>query len=369
MKRYFVDRAALGRNMELLKQRAGDATVFGVIKGSGYGLGTVNLATVLCEHGVDHFAVTSVSEVAALRQAGFETETILMMEGTCNRQEIGALIDCGAILSVGSGEDALRIDAEAKARGVVAEAHIKIDTGMGRYGFLPSGTDTVQSLYDDFPNIRFTGIYTHFYDACDPKATRRQFDAFQGVVAAIRAAGQNPGTVHCCNSTAFWKYPEMHCDAVRIGSALLGRVAFSGETGLTRIGECQAEIEEIRTLPAGHSVGYGAGWVAKRETRTAILSVGYSNGFAVDRGYDLWRTKDCIRGVARYLKAWLKRKALYVTVNGTPCRVLGHVGMVNMVIDVTDCDCQLGDMAIVDINPLVLKDVDVVLSTAGNARG
>ena len=85
-------------------------------------------------------------------------------------------------------------------------------------------------------------------------------------------------------------------------------------------------------------------------------------GFAVDKGFDLWRPKDCLRGVARYLKAWLRHKALYVTVNGTPCRVLGHVGMVNMVIDVTDCDCKLGDMAIVNINPLVLKDVDVVLS-------
>ena len=360
MKRYVVDREALGRNIEILKEKAGDATVFGVIKGNGYGLGVTSMARVLREHGVDHFAVTAVAEVEALRQAGFADETILMMEGTCNRQEIGTLVENRAILSVGSAEDAARLEAEAAARDTVAEAHIKIDTGMCRYGFLPAEADAVVSLYGSCPHIRFTGIYTHFHSAFDPAVTKSQFEQFQSVVQAVRRAGHNPGTVHCCNSTAFWNYPEMHCDAVRIGSALLGRVNFSGNTGLTVIGRCETELEEIRTLPAGHSVGYGAGWVAKRQTRTAVLSVGYINGFAVDRGFDLWRPKDCIRGVARYLKAWVKKKALYVTVNGQSCRVLGHVGMVNMVIDITDCDCSLGDVAEVPINPLVLKDVEVV---------
>ena len=152
----------------------------------------------------------------------------------------------------------------------------------------------------------------------------------------------------------------MMCDGVRLGSALLGRVAFSGTTGLKRVGWCQAELEEIRTIPVGHTVGYGAGWRAKRPTRTAVLSIGYYTGFGVDRGFDLWRFSDCLRGIARYIKAFLKRKALYVQVNGKDCRVLGHVGMVNMVIDVTDCECSVGDMARVDINPLLVKGMEIV---------
>ena len=362
MKRFVVDRAALGNNIEILKNRAGTATVFGVIKGNGYGLGVTNLADVLREHGVDHFAVTDLNEVFRLRRGGFEQETILMMEGTCNPHELSALIENRAIVTVGSFACAERLDAEAKARGVIAEAHIKIDTGMGRFGFLPQEIQQVLSLYESFPNIRFSGIYTHFCKAFDKAATKEMFERFQTVVQAITHAGQNPGLVHCCNSTAFWNYPEMHCGAVRIGSALLGRVNFPGETGLVRIGRCEAEIEDIRTLPMGHAVGYGSHWVAKRETRTAVLPIGYSHGFSVEKGYDLWGAKDCIHGVGRYVKAFLKKKALYVTVNGKPCRVLGHVGMVNMVIDVTDCKAEVGDMAVVDINPLVLKDVPVVLS-------
>lgn len=360
MRAYIVEKAALERNIRLLRKKAGDAQIWGVVKGNGYGLGCVELARLLAAHGISRFAVTDVAEVRALRDEGFLENPILMMEGTCNEAEINELLDLNAILSVTTWEDAQKVQSCAEARSAVAEAHIKIDTGMGRYGFLPDQMELIHSLYEVCPSIAFTGIYTHFYDACSPVATAAQFQAFQKVVQELQAAGRETGMVHCCNSTAFFLYPNMHCDAVRIGSALLGRVTFDGDTELKRVGWCQAELEEIRTIPAGHTVGYAAGWKARRETRIAVLSVGYYNGFGVDRGFDLWRFKDCLRGVARYIKAFIKRKALYVEVNGKMCRVLGHVGMVNMVIDVTDCDCAVGDMARVDINPLLVKGLDIV---------
>ena len=358
MKRYMVEKAALEHNIRLLLEKAKGKTLWGVIKGDGYGLGVVEMARVLAAHGIDHFAVTDLCEVRALRADGFDNP-ILMMEGTCNEAEINELLDLGAILTIGTPEDARAVNAQAQARSAVAEAHLKIDTGMGRYGFLPEQMETIHSLYADCPSIAFTGIYTHFYHSSELAPTQIQFDKFMAVVNELQAADIDTGMVHCCNSSAFLKYEHMHCDAARVGSALLGRVTVSG-SGLKVVGDCQAELEEIRTIPSGHSVGYGAGWVAKRETRIAILSIGYFNGFGVDRGFDLWRFQDCIRGVARYIKAFLKKKALYVTVNGHNCRVLGHVGMVNMVIDVTDCDCALGDMAHVNINPLLLKGVEIV---------
>lgn len=359
MKRYVVDVAALTHNIKLLLQKAKGKKIWGVIKGNGYGLGVVAMAKVLADNGIDRFAVTELAEVRALREAGF-SQQVLMMESTCNAHEVRQLLELQAILTVGTPEDAAVINEQAGLSGVTAQAHVKIDTGMGRYGFLPEQIDTVRALYTGYPNIDFTGIYTHFYDSADPAPTRIQFDKFMAVIRQLQETGIDTGMVHCCNSSAFLKYENMHCDAVRVGSALLGRVTVGGGTGLKPVGQCEAELEELRTIPAGHTVGYGAGWTAKRPTRIAVLSVGYYNGFAVDRGFDLWRLKDCIRGVARYIKAFVRRKALYVTVNGQPCRVLGHVGMVNMVIDVTDCQCKVGDMALVDINPLLLKGVPVV---------
>lgn len=358
MKRYVVDKSALEYNVRRILEQAGGITVWGVVKGDGYGLGIVPMARLLSAYGIDHFAVTDVAEVRALRDDGFDCP-ILMMEGTCNEREVNELLDLDAILTIGTQEDADVVNAQAGARSTIAQAHLKIDTGMGRYGFLPEQMELIHSLYAGNPNIAFTGIYTHFYNSSELAPTQAQFDRFQSVVNELQAAGIETGMVHCCNSSAFFKYPHMHCDAARVGSGILGRVTVSG-TGLKRIGDCQAELEEIRTIPVGHTVGYGAGWKAKRETRIAVLSIGYFNGFGVDRGFDLWRFRDCVRGVARYVKAFIQRRALYVTVNGKSCRVLGHVGMVNMVVDVTDCDCQVGDMAHVNINPLLLKDIDVV---------
>lgn len=359
MKSYIVEKAALEQNCRILLEKAKGKTVWGVVKGDGYGLGCAQLAKYLSAYGIDHFAVTDIADVRALRAAGFAQNPILMMEGTSDAEEIHQLLDLNVIFSVGSEGAARALNEQALARSTVAQAHIKIDTGMGRFGFHPEQMEKIHSLFRENDGIAFTGIYTHFYAAYSPADTQAQFDKFQAVVQELQAAGIETGMVHCCNSTAFWKYEHMHCDAVRLGSALLGRVGFAGKAGLKSVGYCRAQIEELRTLPAGHNVGYTKGYTTKTETRIAVLGVGYINGFAVDRGFDTWSFKDCVRGVARYIKAFLKKKALYVQVGGKNCRVLGHVGMVNMVVDVSGVECAVGDFATVAINPLLLKGMDV----------
>lgn len=359
MRSYIVETPKLAHNLELLRAKADGKVIWAVVKGNGYGLGTAKMARFLAERGIDHFAVTDVSEVRAIREAGLENVEILMMESTCNPIQVRELLELNAIPAVSSVEDAAELRAQAENRPAPARAHLKIDTGMGRYGFLPEQIETVLSLYRDPGNVSYCGIYTHFQDACCASITKGQFDLFQKTLRQIRDAGFDPGMVHCCNSSAFWLYPEMHCDAVRLGSSILGRVAFGADSGLQRVGYCEAEIEEVRMLPAGHTVGYGGCWKAKKDTPIGVLSVGYSNGFSVDRGYDVWRVKDCLRGIARYLKALIRGKALYVQIGGKSCRVLGHVGMVNMVVDLTGTNCKVGDKAIVDINPTVLKGMDV----------
>ena len=360
MKAYIVDKAALAHNIDILRAHAGDTAIWGVVKGNGYGLGCGELARVLQTHGVERFAVTDTAEVRALREAGFRDNAILMMEQTAWEEEIRELLELDAIFSVGSLTDAQALNRAAAERGAVARAHLKIDSGMGRFGFLPEQAEEILSLYRDCENIAFTGIYTHFLNAGDETVTRRQFAAFRGVVDRIRQAGLEPGMVHCCNSTGFWKYPDLHCDGVRIGSALLGRVGYAGEAGLKKVGFCRCFVEQVRTIPAGHTVGYGGGWKAKRATEIAVIPVGYFHGFAVDRGYDLWRWQDCLRGVLRYIKAWLQRKALYVKVNGKNCRCLGHVGMVNLVADVTGLGVKANDEVTVEINPLLVKGMQIV---------
>lgn len=359
MKAYIVNKAALEHNLGILQKKAGDTVIWAVVKGDGYGLGCVALAQVLSQHGIGYFALTQPEEALKLRQAGFDQAELLMMSCTSCRQTIEMLLQQNVILTVGTIEEAKIIDEIALQNNLAARVHLKVDTGMGRFGFLPSQSEQILQVYQQFPNVQVAGIYTHFYDSSLEKPTNAQYQQFCQVVEAIRSQNVDPGMVHCCNSSAFWKYPHMHCDAVRIGSGLLGRLTLSQPTGLERIGYCSARLEQVRMLPKGHPVGYGAGYVTKAPTRIGVVDVGYINGFSVERGYDVWRPVDCLRGIARYAKALLTKKALYVRVNGKNCRVLGHVGMVNLVVDVTNCPCQTGDEVSVEINPLSVRNMDI----------
>lgn len=359
MNAYIVETEKLRKNIAICRETAGQAVIWGVVKGNGYGLGAAPLALFLKAQGIGHFAVTSLSEAKALRAAGLREEPILMLRATADEAELRELIALDIICTLGSPEDGEAVSRAAGALGRTARAHVKLDTGMGRYGFLPGQVEEAKKLWE-LENVRIQGIFTHFHTAGNEKVTKKQFSRFQSAVAALREAGLDVGMVHCCNSLAFWYYPEMRLDAVRLGSCLLGRVGYAGRAGLQRIGYAQSQIEALRTLPKGHNVGYGGDCTLRRKTRTAVVPVGYLHGYSVERGYDVFRVRDCLRSMGRYLKYLLKRRRLTVEVGGRLCPVLGHVGMVNLVADVTDVPCKLHDPVRIQINPLDLKDMEVI---------
>lgn len=359
MKSYIVDTAAIRGNLKNLKKRAGKAVFWAVLKGNGYGLGLVPMAQLCAEEGIDHFAVTEASDVRTLREAGFTGAAILVLRPVCEPAELAELLELGAILTISSQEDATVLSGLAAEKGVTPEAHIKIDTGMGRYGFLPSERDKVLSLYQYMKVINFTGMYTHFHSAfCSKNACEEQILAFQSLVRALREAGCDVGMLHVCNSEGLLRLPEFTMDGVRIGSAILGRVR--GKFGLKRVGYCEATVEELRWFPTGHTCGYGAGWKAKKPTRAAVFSVGWYHGFGCEMGNDLFRARDCLRGIWRNLKGLIIKRSITVTVNGKKCKVLGHIGMLHTVVDVSKISCAVGDTAVFDINPIMLKGMDVV---------
>lgn len=361
MKAYVVDSAAVHGNLQALQARAGSAVLWAVLKGDGYGLGLLPMAAICREAGVGHFAVTEVQEVRALRESGFSDAQILMLRPTAEQDELTQLLQLGAILTVSSQNDATVLNGLAEKLGVQAQVHVKIDTGMGRYGFLPDEMDQLIPIFKYMDHLHVTDIYTHLHSAfCNKKATLAQAEAFQSVLDRLHAEGCETGMAHMLNSAGLLKYPQYAMDGVRVGSAILGRVSVRGNFGLTRVGECQATVEELRWLPKGHTCGYGAAWTARRPTRVAVLSVGWYHGFGCEMGNDIFRPRDCLRKIFSGLKGLIIHRSIYVTVNGKRCRVLGHIGMLHTVCDVTSISCSLGDKAVVNINPLMLKGMDVV---------
>lgn len=128
MRTLVIDAAALARNLDRLR-RAASARIIGVVKGNGYGLGLTDYARFLTEHGVDMLAVSTAEETAALRQAGIAAE-VLMLSSTAVPRDVAVLLDCGAILTVGSCAAAETVSAVAVEKGVTARVHVKLDTGM-----------------------------------------------------------------------------------------------------------------------------------------------------------------------------------------------------------------------------------------------
>ncbi len=349
-----VERDKVRENIKQVKLRAGHARVYGVLKGNAYGFGLLDMADLLRDEGISSFAVTEPRDLIILRNSGYIDEEILVMRSTSDPEEIEKMLEYNATATVGSYDTAVVMNSIAEKNLSTLSAHIKIDTGMGRYGFTPEETDRVLSVYKYLTSLHITGMYTHFNRAYESgKAVREQFNAFAGVRETVKSAGFDPGICHCSNSSALFKYPYTVLDAVRVGSAFTGRIPVKGDFGLQRTGYAEAGIIEIHWLHKNQTVGYSADYKCRRNVRAAVVPIGYADGICLEKSYDMHRFKDAFLESGHALKAWLTRRKYTCTVNGKTARVLGHVGMQHVVVDVTDIDCSVGDAVQFAVNPIL----------------
>ena len=350
MSRYVIDKAKLVENIELLKEKAG-VPIIGVVKGNGYGFGIKEFTSVLKENGIKTFAVTEVSDIAELKEV-LDNEDILVMRSTCVEEEARIIAENGCIATIGSTE-ACRVMNEVSAKlGVKTKCHLKIDTGMGRYGFMPSEIDkAIDCLKAE--NLEFTGAYTHFSSAFTNTAlTKAQYVLFKDTIEQIeKAAGIKLATLHCANSPALLNVDGVSLDSVRIGSAFTGRVITVRKNELNRLGSLEAEIVDIKTVPAGYAVGYNGSYKTKRETKIAIVPIGHYDGFGLAKD----KEAITIRSILSLIKQFLLKKRISVTINGKAYPVIGDIGLSHTAVDITGTDIKCGDVASVDISPLMVN--------------
>lgn len=354
MKTLLIDTNRIKANTAKIRERAGNALIYAALKGNAYGLGLLDVAEILRGEGISRFALTDIEDAILLRENGFQEEEILMMRSTTENDYLEAIVRHNLIGTIGSQDVAIAVSGMADKHKTVIEAHIKVDTGMGRFGFMPGEIDKIISVYKNLPNVALTGIYTHFNHAYDSeKITRRQSEQFEGVLEKLRARGIEPGLVHAANSSALFRFDFCHYDAVRIGSAFTGRLPTKFTYGLQKVGVVTAPVAEVRWLPKGATVGYGGAYKARQVKRIAVIPVGYTDGFCVQKAKDSYRFRETVRYILSDIKNFLVRKRLYVTLNSTQVRVIGHVGTLHTVVDVTDTECAPGDIATFEINPIL----------------
>ncbi len=240
--------------------------LFAVVKANGYGHGAQRVARAALNGGAWGLAVATLEEANAL-DGLVKPEHVLVMGGLSPGQA-GAAAASGCSIGVSSLEFAKALGNSDQ----VVPVHLKIDTGMGRFGCRPDEAAAIAKFIDNAPSLRLAGTWTHFASAdSDEAMTRRQFDRFS---AALETFEVEPGLRHACNSAGAHRFPEFALDAVRTGIALYG----SEWPGTTPALALRSVVTHLKTVVPGDTVGYGATWRAATRTPVATIAIGYADG-------------------------------------------------------------------------------------------
>lgn len=276
-----IDLDAYVRNVDALARLLPQGSkLIAVLKANGYGHGSVELARC-CEGRFAMIAVALLEEAIEFRRAGIATPILLLGPLTTNQVPVAIEQDIAMGITGPESLDAL-VGAHASLKGARARVHLKLDSGMGRMGFMPGDLAALPEILRANPWIEVEGIYTHFANASDPADpyTEVQMQSYARMLAELRAAGITAPLHHTSNSAATLRGLVSHGDFVRVGLTLLGGEPLdAGSTRLEPILTWRTSIVRLKEIPAGHPVGYGSTFKASRPSRIATLPVGYADGY------------------------------------------------------------------------------------------
>lgn len=333
-----VDLDALAHNYRLLRGLAPDSRFLGVVKADAYGHGAVPVAKKLESLGADMLAVACLDEAVELRRVGI-TLPILCL-GQTPVEYASDLLEYNITQTVGDLETGKALSEAAVKAGKKLKIHVKVDTGMGRLGFVYYEDDDeaaleragkeIESLCA-LPGLEPEGIFTHFANADGSEAyTKNQCARIYDVFGELWERGLHQFKIyHCAASAAVLNYSwtKVYMNMIRPGIALYGYVPDPSveDPGLKPVMTVKSRIAVVRDLPAGAKISYGCTATLERDSKVAVLPMGYGDG----------------------LPRVLSNK-LEVLIGDKLCPVLGRICMDMCMVDVTDAPgVKAGDVATV----------------------
>ena len=323
-----IDLDALKYNVDGIKRcKADGAMLMGVVKADAYGHGAKIFAHELDGLGFDWFAVATVDEGIELRKDGIH-QPILVLGYSCEEQ-YPDMVQWDITPTIYSFDMAKAFAAVAAAAGKTAYIHIKIDTGMSRIGFLPEeeSIDEIEKIHG-LKNIRIQGMFTHFAcaDMRDKSHVGHQIEKFRRMIDGVKKRGIPVEIFHCSNSASIMELPSEHMNMVRAGIILYGLYPShemeEERLSLKPVMSLYSHVVQVKEVPGGVSVGYGATYVTGRPTRIATIPVGYADG---------------------YPRALSNRAS--VLIRGRRAPIIGRICMDQFMVDVTEApEVSIGDV-------------------------
>lgn len=323
-----LDLNNLRHNVEVLQNAVpSGCELMAVMKAEAYGHGMYETAVCVSRMGVKAFAVACIEEGIRLRRFGIEGEILIL--GYTDPRRAWELRKYDLTQTLIDYEYARLLNKQR--RGV--KVHVKVDTGMHRLGFGREETERIAHVFS-MRNLRVRGIYTHLCAADsleqeDVRFTEMQIRGFYRLLDTLEQKGVKLPKVHIQSSYGLLNYPELSCDYVRAGIALYGVLSSPHDQTKLRLDlrpvlSLKSRVVLIRKIRKGESVGYGRTFTAERDSRIAVLPVGYADG--IPRNLSCGRMEAVIRG------------------QRVP--VIGRICMDQMILDITDAqEVSVGDTA------------------------
>jgi len=311
-----VDLAAIRHNASVLRAMLlPKVHLMAVVKANAYGHGLVQSARAALQGGADWLGVATAEEGAALRAAGVDAPCLVL--GNVTPQGARIAVQMRLVQTVCDAQGIALMHDACMQLGLKAQVHLKLDTGMGRIGARTQAEiDTVLSTLKACTRVELAGVFTHFAQAENESATRRQLARFEELTRALPKGILR----HAAASESALRYPDMHLDMVRVGIALYG---CAGEKTRPAM-QWETRVAYVKDIAAGDSVSYGGTFTADRPMRVATIAIGYGDGYA----------RAC-SGKASVL------------LHGQRCPVLGRVCMDQTIVDVSHVpQVRTGDTAV-----------------------
>lgn len=325
-----IDLDALQYNLEHIRKMAPEnAQIMAVVKANAYGHGDDMVATELERSGVNWFCVSNVEEAISLRKSGITGKILIL--GMTPVELASLLVEYTLVQTVYSPEYAKQLNDRLAVLGKTLECHLKIDTGMGRIGFVHhDGADALDELLKvcAMPQLKPTGIFTHYAVADETNEesvayTQKQLASFCDILSKLEQHGVHLPVAHTKNSAGIERLKTEQFPFVRAGIILYGLNPSHEvvDPKMKPVMELKSVVSMVKRIPPNTSISYGRHFISDREMMVATVPVGYADGFSRS----------------------LSNRAEFL-VRGKRARVIGTVCMDQLMLDVTDIPgVQMGD--------------------------